>query len=227
MATNPDPADLVASLHTHAQNLAVAASMDTGTIELSEIDEPVREMLMRSSELVRGSACLGQDENATCLGVIARALLENFISILWVQIDPAHASQLKQAAIAELARMTRLNLEAGEARILNRVTGEDATADVLASGRFKNLPRRTSVEERAKQAGIGDLYNVFYRALSMEVHGHRLGRPDHQGDLAFMHMQGIGAIALASGHAGVRWLLHRQRTDNETLRNLLGLGREL
>lgn len=217
----------MASLHTHAQNLAVAASMDTGPTEPSEIDEPVREILMRSSELVRGAACLGQDENATCLGVIARSLLESFISILWVQIDPAHASQLKQAAVAELARLTRLNVEAGKARFLNRVTGEDATAALLASERFQNLPRRMSVEARAKQAGIEDLYSVFYRALSMEVHGHKLGRPDHQGELAFVHMQGIGAIANASGHAGVRWLLHRQRTDNETLRNLLGLDREL
>lgn len=190
------------------------------------MDAAIRGMLSRSAELLRGAASLGNEMNPTALEVIARALLENLIMILWVQVDAVHPDHLKDAAVAELARMARVNLKAGKARILNRVTGEDATAEFLASDRFKNLPRRMSVEDRAKQAGVEDLYNVFYRSLSMGGHGNSLEAGDASLELAVMHMQGVGAIALATGHSGVRWLVYRERTDNETLRKLLGLGRE-
>jgi hypothetical protein len=149
------------------------------------------------------------------------------ITILWVQVDAAHPDHLKRAAAAEIARLARVNLKAGKARIIDRETGEDSTAEFLASDVFKNLPRRMSVEDRAKQAGVEDLYNIFYRSLSMGVHGHSLASADTSLELTVMHMQGVGAIALATGHSGVRWLVHRERTDNDTLRKLLGFGREL
>ena len=227
MDAAPDQADLVASLKKHVEVLAAAASMNANGDAPTDMDAAVREMLSRSSELLRGAASLGNDGNPIALEVIGRALLENLITILWVQVDAAHPDHLSKAAVAELARMARVNLKAGKARIVNRETGEDSTAEFLASDRFKNLPRRMSVEERAKQAGVEDLYNIFYRSLSMGVHGHSLGGGDTSLELTVMHMQGVGAIALATGHSGVRWLVHRERTDNETLRKLLGLGREL
>ena len=227
MDAAPDQADLVASLKKHAEVLAAAASMNANGDAPTDMDAAVREMLSRSSELLRGAASLGNDGNPIALEVIGRALLENLITILWVQVDAAHPDHLSKAAVAELARMARVNLKAGKARIINRETGEDSTAEFLASDRFKNLPRRMSVEDRAKQAGVEDLYNIFYRSLSMGVHGHSLGGGDTSLELTVMHMQGVGAIALATGHSGVRWLVHRERTDNETLRKLLGLGREL
>lgn len=227
MAATSNADELVASLGKHAEVLAAAATMDVNVAAPTAMDDPVREMLSRSANLLRGAASLGKDRNPTALAVVARAVLENLITILWVQVDDAHPSHLNEAAVAELARMVRVNLNAGNARILNRHTGEDATPEFLAGDRFKNLPRRMSVEERAKQAGIEDLYNIFYRALSMEVHGQSIGEADTERELAIMHMQGVGAIAFATGHAGVRWLVHRQRTDNETLRSLLGLDREL
>lgn len=227
MDAAPDQADLVTSLKKHAEALAAAASMRGPGTAPTDMDAAILGMLSRSAELLRGASSLGHEVNPTALEVIARALLENLITILWVQVDPAHPDHLREAAVAELARMARVNLKSGKARILNRVTGEDATAEVLASDRFKNLPRRMSVEDRAKQAGVEDLYNVFYRSLSMGVHGQSVGTGDTSLELAVMHMQGVGAIALATGHSGVRWLLHRERTDNETLRNMLGLSREL
>lgn len=214
---------LAQSMVERAQVLVAAAAIEVRG-KPTETDEVVRQMLSRAADLVRGAASLGQDENATSLGVIARALLENLISILWVQMDAAYAKQLQESSVVELARMARVNLNSGNARILNLQTGEDATEEFLASDRFRDLPRRMSVEDRAKQAGVEDLYNVFYRGLSMEVHGHNHGEGENESDIAFMHMQGIGAISMASGHSGVRWLIHRERTNNEDLRALLGLN---
>lgn len=226
MDAAPDQANLIASLKKHAEVLAAAASMNVDGAAPTDMDAAVRGMLSRSSELLRGAASLGSDGNPIALEVIERALLENLITILWVQVDAAHPDHLKKAAVADLARMARVNLKAGKARIMNCETGEDSTAEFLASDKFKNLPRRMSVEDRAKQAGMEDLYNIFYRSLSMGVHGHSLGGGDTSLELTIMHMQGVGAIALATGHSGVRWLVQRERTDNETLRKLLGLGRE-
>lgn len=227
MITAPDQADLVASLKKHAEVLAAAASMDVHGAAPTSMDAAIRGILSRSAELLQGAASLGSDGNPTALEVIARALLENLITILWVQVDAAHPDHLKEASVAELARMARVNLKTGTARIVNRETGEDATAEFLASDRFKNLARRMSVEDRAKQAGVEDLYNIFYRSLSMGVHGHNLRGGDASLELTVMQMQGVGAIALATGHSGVRWLVHRERTDNETLRRLLGFAGEL
>ena len=225
MATTPDQdnqADLVASLKKHAEVLAAAASIKVNVASAVEMDAAVRQMLSRSAKLLRGAASLGKDGNTAALGVVARAILENLILILWVQVDAAHPIQLQEATKAEFARMARVNLNAGKARIVNLQTGADATAEFLKGNQFKSLPRRMSIEERAKQAGAEDLYNIFYRMLSMEVHGHSLESNDDE--LAIIHMQGVGAIALATGHSGVRWLVHRQRTQNETLRELLGLN---
>jgi hypothetical protein len=201
--------------------------MDLNGAVPTEMDTAIQRILLRSAELLNGAASLGGDGNTTALEVIARTLLEDLISILWIQVDATHPDHMKQAATAEFVRMARVNLISGKARIVNRETGEDAATKLLAGDRFKNLPRRMSVEERAKQAGVEDLYNVFYRSFSMGVHGHGLGATDSSLKLTAILMQGVGAIALAIGHSGVRWLTHRERTDDTTLRRLLGLGNEL
>ena len=172
MEDAPSQADLVSSLKKHAEVLAAAALINEDSIAPTNMDVAIRGMLSRSAELLRGAVSLGNDANSTALEVVARALLENLISILWVQVDPGHPEYLKEAALVELIRMARVNLKSGKARIVSRETGEEATVEMLASDKFKNLPRRMSIEDRAAQAGVEDLYNVFYRSLSMGVHGH-------------------------------------------------------
>ena len=216
---------LVAGLCKHAELLAAAAAMDALGQPVTT-DEAVREMLKRAADLVRGASALGAQGNQTALGVLSRAILENLIVLLWVQVAEENVATLKKAALVELARAAKINFEKGKARIINRQTGEDATAEFLQSDRFKSRGKRASVESRAKEAGVEDLYTVFYRFMSLDMHGLGPARKgEDQDSIAIIHMQGIGALATASGHAGVRWLVHRQRTDNETLRALLGIGR--
>lgn len=210
-------------LLTQAELLSSAATIPVNG-ETSDRDGAVYQVLERCAELVRGAGSLGRDKNAVTLGIVARAILENLILLLWVEISDANAREFSEAGLAELARVVRINLESGKAKIRNRHTGQDATAEFLASERFNNLPKRKSVASRAEEAGVADLYNIFYRSLSMETHGHEVDKANGEDAnvLAIMHMQGVGALSKAIGHAGVRWLLHRERTDNETLRTLLG-----
>jgi hypothetical protein len=215
---------LVESLATRARLHASAAAIKPSDGETHR-DLQVRRKLERAAELTRGASSLGKDKNSVALGVIARVVLENLILLLWLQISEANAKELGDTPVEELTRLMKINLESGKAEIRNAHTGKDATAEFLASDRFKSTLKRSSVAQRAKEAGVEDLYNVFYRALSLEVHGHQVDSPDISNEeLSVMHMQGIGALSKATGHSGVRWLIHRDRTDNETLREILGLG---
>lgn len=165
--------DLVASLTEHSQVLSAAAGMENfGTAVESDI--PVREMLQRAGELVRGAAALGEQKNPRALGVLSRAMLENLILLLWVQVHEENAAKLNQEALSELARVARVNFEKGKARVMNRETGKDATPELLQSDRFKGLKKPPSIETRAKEAGVEDLYTVFYRFMSLELHGRGL-----------------------------------------------------
>jgi hypothetical protein len=216
---------LANSLDMSSIALKSASSLEASKSE-DQRDIPVRQILERCAEFARASATLGRDNNPASLSILARATLENLILILWVIVSVENAEELKNTAVAELTRAARVNLQSGKLKIKNRKTGEDATAKFLADDRFKNLSKRKSVESRAKDAGVLDLYNVFYRFMSLETHGHDMGINDisSEWDLSVMHMQGIGALIKAIGHAGTLWLLHRQRVNNETLRVLFGIA---
>lgn len=211
------------SLLQESEWLHAAATMKLN-VRQTEIDESVRQMLIRAAELVRGAATLGKEANTIGLSTLARALLENLILILWVQVTQTHAKTLQEEGFGELVRTLQINLKNKNMKIMNFETGENVTAEFLANPPYKKPHRRKSVQERAREANVEDLYNILYRPLSTEMHGYSsLESSEDSVELAIINMQCIGAIAKCSGHAGVRWLLYRQRTDNKTLRYLLGL----
>lgn len=218
--------DLAESMSEQTQGLKAASeSASTGVADVR--DDLVRQYMLHAFELVRGVAALGRDNNATCLGILARSLLETLITELWVVISIDNAEAQGKAAVAQFARAFRVNLVAGTAKISNRHSGEDVTADFLETACMKSIQKTKSVEKQAEEAGVTDLYNIFYRFLSMETHGHNIKKHREDDDphlLSISHMQGIGAVSRAIGHVGVRWLWHRERTDNEPLRDVLGLN---
>ncbi|WP_205633526.1 DUF5677 domain-containing protein [Methylobacillus sp. MM3] len=223
---SPNLIDLAESMNEQSQRLKAASAIAaTGATDIR--DDLVRQHMLHSAELVRGAAALGREHNAACLGILARSLLETLISELWVVISTDNAEEQRKVEIAELARVLKINLQSDKAKIWNRHSGEDATAEFLETDRMKSIPKRKSVFDQAAEAGVTDLYNIFYRFLSMETHGHNKMKHPEEDDphmLSTMHIQGIGAVNRAIGHVGVRWLLHRERTDNESLRDVLGLN---
>lgn len=217
--------ELVQSMHQQAALLTSASQMEaTGQADLR--DELVREQLRRTAELLRGAAALGATQNAACLGIISRCLLEQLITSLWSirSVDNARAQQ--GVAKAELAKVARINLKAGKAKIIGKSTGLDVTADFLEAEQIKGASRRKSVEEKAKEAEVLDLYTVFYRFMSLETHGHSEAPQEMSDAEAFCEVQlrGIGAIGRAVGQACIWWLLNRSWPDNESIRDVLGLN---
>jgi len=223
MTTQITNEDLAKSLSAHAERLAFTATLE-GTGEPSVRDSQVRNILARSAEILRGAAALGRQSNAVALGVLARTVVESLILLLWVEVSDENALHQSNAGLAEFKRVARVNMERGTLKVKNSKTGEDATAEFLRSERFKDLPKSKKIVDQAKEAGVEHLYDVLYRFQSMSTHGHDIGNEGHDTEaLVAIDMQAIGALSTAIGHAGLRWLLHRERTDNESLRIVLGI----
>jgi hypothetical protein len=224
--TTPTLGELVRSMHEQVALLTAASEIEaTGQADLR--DEIARQHLRRAAELVRGAAALGAIQNAACLGILGRCLLEQLITALWAIRSLENAQTHQNTAKTELAKALKINLKAGTAKIKNRYTGEDATTEFLEAEQMKSIPRRKNVEELAKDADVSDLYTVFYRFMSLETHGHtgELTDDSDANALSEMNLQGIGAISRAIGQACVWWLLHRSWPDNESIRDVLGLNR--
>jgi hypothetical protein len=216
--------DYANGLSEHATRLAVVATLD-GKGEPCKRDIEVRRIVERCAELVRGASVLGLQRNSVALGVLGRSLVESLILLLWVEVSEENAMHQSQAGITELTRVAKINLERGSLKIKNRETGADTTAEFLKSEQFKKLPAPKKVISQAKEAGVEDLYEIFYRFMSMATHGHNtcVDPEDLEAGL-IVDLQSIGAMCMGIGHAGLRWLLGRERTDNESLRQVLGLG---
>ncbi len=216
---------LVESLNTQSTFL-IASSQMKASESADPRDTLVRQQLKRAADLVSGAAALGAARNAACLGILSRSLLEQLITVSWSIRSVENAESQIGAGPAEMAKALRINLKAGTAKIRDRHTGEDATADYLANEQTKQNRKRRSIEEQAKEAGILDLYTVFYRLLSLETHGHNdtPSEKSKSDKLCAIHLQGIGGISRAIGQACVWWLMHRHWPDNESLRDVLGLN---
>ncbi len=217
--------ELVQSLNEQVSWLIAASEVDAAG-PADPRDELVRQQLRRASELVRGAATLGSDQNPSCLGILGRCLLEQLITSLWAIRSLENAEAHQGAAKAELAKAFKINLKNGKAKVKNKITGEDVTAEFLETEQMKNIPKRKSIEEQAREADVLDLYTIFYRFMSLDTHG-RQSTPDESSAVASLceaHLQGIGAISRAIGQACVWWLLHRSWPDNESIRTVLGLN---
>lgn len=221
----PNISDLVESLKVQAGLLIQASEMEAGESPDAR-DEFTRQQLRRASELVKGAVALGAIENSACLGILSRSLLEQLITVLWGIRSVENAESQMGAGPAELAKALKMNLKAGTAKMLDRDTDEDLTAQFLEKEQAKRTRRRKSVEDQAKEAEVQDLYTVFYRLLSLETHGHNEtpSEKSKSDKLCIIHLQGIGGISRAIGQACVWWLMHRHWPDNESLRDVLGLN---
>ncbi|MBN6776106.1 hypothetical protein JRG42_22730 [Pseudomonas granadensis] len=208
-----------------AEVLIQASEIEAG--ECPDVrDEFTRQQLRRASELVKGAVALGSIENAACLGILSRSVLEQLITVLWGIRSVENAVSQTAAGPAELAKALRMNLKEGTAKIFDRETGEDVTAQYLEREQAKQSRRSKSVQDQAKEAEVQDLYTVFYRLLSLETHGHN-ETPAGKSEactLCVTHLQGIGAISRGIGQACVCWLIGRAWPDYESLRDALGLN---
>lgn len=211
------------SLNKEASVLRAAAVMEANG-DIDPRDKHVRRGLERASEIVRACADLGHLNNATALGVLKRAYFEGLIQMLWVTVTEKNAHTLRTALDEEIIRIGKINLRAGNLIIRDENSGEDVTRRILEDTRLANAFRK-NIEACAAEAGVQQLYDLFYRFFSLETHGHSIhdGPNQRAWDITALHLQSIGALTKGFSEAGRRWLLYRERLDSEELRKVLGL----
>lgn len=225
MSTELTHEEILEQLAAYVEMLKAAAKVP-GAGKPCIRDDEVRKILGRTAELVRGVTALGRERNVITLTMVLRTILENLIVLLWVLVSEENAQQQSMAGLAEMRRITRINLEKGNAKVFKKVTGEDATAEFLASGSLKGSSSK-NLDQCAREADVSSLYDAFYRPLSMAVHAHGFGSDNSSDDPEVeAELHAAGAFARAIDHVGRCWLIGRVRTDNETLLQKLGMNRK-
>jgi len=219
----PDLDEICEALKISSQMLA-QASTDHWTEDVSEVDTPVRNILLRVSELLRASSDLGLTQNPTALGILSRQILESFISLQWIISDPKRASKYSEFALNEFDRIAQMVMRDGLFSVKSRQNDSDVTEEFQSK---REKPKKgASIEQQAREAGLIHVYQIFYRFMSLDTHGKSeiLVGSDDRLKTTLVHLQTIGAISQASGHIAILWLMHRQKADNEKIRELLGLN---
>lgn len=219
----PELEEICANLRTHSAMLA-QSSENKWSDNPSSVDEPVRIILIRGSEIIRGAADLGISENPTALGILSRQLLELFISLHWATSAPERAERYTEFSLNELDRLAQMAMKDGLLSVKSKIDGADITDDFLSK---RSRPQKgVPIEQQARESGILDLYQVFYRFMSLDTHGKSETVTDtvERSALTLVHLQTVGALSQVFGHAAILWLLHRQRPTHEKIRELLGLN---
>lgn len=222
----PGLKEICENLSTHSKMLA-QSSEDKWSDSSSPVDEPVRKILLRGSEIIRGATDLGLAENPTALAILSRQLLELFISLHWAISDPERAARYGEFSTNELDRLAQMAMKDGLLSVKSKEDGADVTNDFLST---RGKPKKgVSVEQQARESGILHLYQILYRFMSLETHGKCETVVDlaERSEVTLVYLQTIGAISQVFGHTAILWLLHREKITNEKIRELLGLNNEV
>lgn len=107
------------------------------------------------------------------LCVLARVLCEDFFLLYWISLSKKNASEFDQGAVSEMAKLLRVNVVKGRARIRSITTGKNVTETFLP--KLDKLKVKRNLEQIAKASGLSRVYDVVYRFDSLHVHGNTFG----------------------------------------------------
>jgi hypothetical protein len=190
-------------------------------------DDAARSMARRAAHLVSACALVAPQLRNEAIVILTRAVLENLITLLWVIETPERPEVLRSEGCHDMRRSARKNMQLGLLRVLRRPNAEDCTQEFLRRSYIKEIPRGLSVAQRARAAGVYDLYAVFYTNLSRELHGFALDEVALCPAVSTCgHLQALGAFSNCTAVIAESWLTERTRPDNERLRTTLGLPSE-
>ena len=206
--------------------MSAASTMAARNEEAPHRDQYVRRALARSASLVSSCAQLAQGSHSLALQILHRAIVEDFIRLHWVTLSEENANYVESIGVDEIRKLVRTNVKSGILNFRKKYTGEDVTDSVVGAGLLlSKTKRKVTFETMARDADILHLYDIFYRFGSMTTHGNEGGSPSWNkiGDVV-ANLNQVGAFNKALGHAGVMWLMWRERPSNESLRTVLGLN---
>ncbi len=127
--------------------------------------------LRRAIELSEGCVICTKANLLAPLYVLTRGLLEGLIWVCWITKSSENAQTFIESANNEFKRIARKNLEDGYARVVDNVTNENKTQELLHSDWVKDIRPRLRIEEVAEKVGLEKLYTQTYGHLSIFAHG--------------------------------------------------------
>ncbi len=208
-------------LKLRSEAMAAGASMPAMNDGSPEIDLVMRQSLRTGSELMASCVALASGPHELAVNVLIRSLIELGFKAHWSTLSSENAKHLLASSKEQIKAIFMANAKTRIARIVDN-EGNDLTEEFIASGGATRVQKNISVETMARQAGLLDIYNIFYRFQSMHAHGNEIS--DASIATKPVTLCCVGTFSIFLGHVGVRWLASRCRPDNEEIRDLLGLN---
>lgn len=153
--------------------------------------------------------------------ILVRGLYERVILAFWITRSDENAEEFKRIARSEVVRDFRKILKAGEGRVVERASGTDRTADILAACKMQEVPSRVRLQTLAEKVGLGTLHTRFSGYFSQQAHGFNFGLPDDPVQEVHMLSAAGGALIEALATISSRWILDGQRVSVATLDGIL------
>lgn len=218
--------DLIAKdlvFRSHA--MAAGSKIDATDKNHLEIDSVVRQILNSGSQLMKSCASLAHGTHELALNTLLRSIIEIVIKTHWVTLSQDNAVLLQNAGKEQLKTVAKINLKNEKFRVVDKF-GNNHSKSFLANDLLDKKSKIPSIETMASKCGLSDIYNIFYRFLSIYTHVNELNHNTDYSNTKHSSIEILKCVGLFSillGHLGVRWLVHRNRPNNEEIRALLGL----
>jgi len=127
-----------------------------------------------------GEAASRVSDLPEALDVFLRIFCDDSIRLFWVAKSRDNAEEYAKIPLSEMVKMARLNMQKGHLRVVNTVTGEDATAEVLAEApRF--IAQSRKLDLIAQECGLGMVYDIPFKGTSPALHGNTFDMPEIEG----------------------------------------------
>ena len=166
------PEEYLVEIRKKLDGLKTVAQWPRYASATSEQYKILSHLIKRVIEL--GEGCFLVSAFETPSFVLYRVICEYFLLIMWVSLSEDNAIEYSKIPAAQLKKFMRINLEKKHGRLVDRVTGEDRTEQVLKERSAEKLAARR-IEQIAEACGQVKLYDIVYRMTSLYVHGNTFG----------------------------------------------------
>jgi hypothetical protein len=198
------------------------------TVQQDDQDKVLLHFIERAEEIIKASLLV--EALPIPLHILCRVFCEDFFLICWISQSYKAAKEYEDGVAAELAKMLDLSLSRGWGTIRNKHSREPVTREFMETQflpRLKALKTpRMKIEQIAQGLGLPKLYDILYRASSLDVHANTFSLPLPPEKPGYMALSSINALldcmvtvlALPRRPYDAKAILTRMRVEQSGLR---------
>jgi len=177
--------------------------------------------LRRAIELAEGCKTFAKENLLTPQYLLTRGLLECLVWVCWIAKSKENAQVFTDAPRNELKRLAKKNSTERHGRVVDKITDEDKTEELLNSEWSKDIRPRLRIESAAKDVGLDKLYTQMYGFLSIFAHGIMLEtNPNVNDEMA--SVVAIANVLMECVNLVVKdWIVDRKQTPIKDIYTIL------